>query len=73
MFLNEHLSKKLFGEAGIAVPQGLLLTPDTIEVPEGMEPPWFLKAQVLTGGRGKAGVRIWCRRRWRRRRRLRDG
>lgn len=55
MFLNEHLSKKLFGEAGITTPEGILLTPDTIAVPEHMEPPWYLKAQVLTGGRGKAG------------------
>ncbi|MFA9395390.1 MAG: succinate--CoA ligase subunit alpha [Halodesulfovibrio sp.] len=55
MFLNEHLSKKLFGEAGITTPEGTLLTPDTIAVPEHMEPPWYLKAQVLTGGRGKAG------------------
>lgn len=55
MFLNEHLSKKLFGEAGITTPKGILLTPDTIAVPEHMDPPWYLKAQVLTGGRGKAG------------------
>ena len=55
MFLNEHLSKKLFGEAGINTPKGILLTPDSVAVPEDMRPPWFLKAQVLTGGRGKAG------------------
>lgn len=55
MFLNEHLSKKLFGEAGITTPEGTLLTPETIAIPEHMEPPWYLKAQVLTGGRGKAG------------------
>ncbi|WP_027361195.1 succinate--CoA ligase subunit alpha [Halodesulfovibrio aestuarii] len=55
MFLNEHLSKKLFGEAGITTPEGTLLTPDSIVVPDHMSPPWYLKAQVLTGGRGKAG------------------
>lgn len=55
MFLNEHLSKKLFGEAGITIPEGLLLTPESVSVPENMSPPWYLKAQVLTGGRGKAG------------------
>ncbi|WBF67764.1 succinate--CoA ligase subunit alpha [Desulfovibrio subterraneus] len=55
MFLNEHLSKILFGEAGINVPQGVLLTPDTVEVPASIPAPWYLKAQVLTGGRGKAG------------------
>ncbi len=55
MFLNEHLSKQLFEEAGIHVPQGVLLTPDTIAVPAAIRPPWYLKAQVLAGGRGKAG------------------
>ena len=55
MFLNEHLSKKLFGEAGINIPEGVLLTPDSVAVPDNMRPPWYLKAQVLTGGRGKAG------------------
>ena len=55
MFLNEHLSKKLFGEAGITIPEGALITPDAVAVPEKSRPPWFLKAQVLTGGRGKAG------------------
>ncbi|OBQ46192.1 succinate--CoA ligase subunit alpha [Halodesulfovibrio spirochaetisodalis] len=55
MFLNEHLSKKLFGEAGITVPVGTLLTPESVTVPEHLSPPWYLKAQVLTGGRGKAG------------------
>ncbi|MCT4626757.1 succinate--CoA ligase subunit alpha [Halodesulfovibrio sp.] len=55
MFLNEHLSKKLFGEAGITIPEGTLLTPESITVPEHLTPPWYLKAQVLTGGRGKAG------------------
>lgn len=60
MQLNEHLSKTLFVEAGIATPQGTLFTPETIatERPD-FDPPWVLKAQVLAGGRGKAGgVRI---------------
>lgn len=55
MFLNEHLSKLLFDEAGITTPEGVLLTPDTVAVPESIAAPWYLKAQVLTGGRGKAG------------------
>ena len=56
MFLNEHQSKRLFATAGINVPAGDLVdraglaayTPD-------FAPPWYLKAQVLAGGRGKAG------------------
>lgn len=55
MFLNEHLSKQLFDAAGIRIPQGILITPDNVAVPPDMPPPWYLKAQVLTGGRGKAG------------------
>jgi len=56
MLLNEHQSKRLFAEAGITVPQGDLLAPGQLEgyTPPG-QGPWFCKAQVLTGGRGKAG------------------
>ena len=56
MLLNEHTSKLLFAEAGLAVPDGILLSPQTLghaEPPFAL--PWFLKAQVLAGGRGKAG------------------
>lgn len=56
MLLNEHKSKLLFATANVPVPQG-------VEVHPGQEDdfnpnfplPWFLKSQVLTGGRGKAG------------------
>lgn len=56
MQLNEHQSKLLFQEAGIPVPSGDLITPETLNdfAPSGSGP-WFCKAQVLTGGRGKAG------------------
>lgn len=56
MNLNEHQSKRLFAELGIAVPDGLLLRPN--DVADCVPPfpfPWMLKAQVLAGGRGKAG------------------
>lgn len=58
MKLNEHNSKRLFGEAGLPVPDGVLLGPD--HAPEApFAPPWVLKSQVLSGGRGKAGgIRI---------------
>jgi succinyl-CoA synthetase alpha subunit len=56
MFLNEHMSKVLFAEAGIDTPAGDLLTPGQLaEYTPAVSAPWFLKAQVLTGGRGKAG------------------
>ena len=56
MLLNEHKSKKLFASAGIPVPEGHSVYPgheDSFK-PE-FSTPWFLKSQVLTGGRGKAG------------------
>jgi succinyl-CoA synthetase alpha subunit len=54
MKLNEHNSKQLFRESGIPVPEGVLLKPgDTPDIP--FDPPWVLKSQVLSGGRGKAG------------------
>ncbi|XPV77846.1 MAG: succinate--CoA ligase subunit alpha [Desulfovibrio sp.] len=56
MLLDEQRSKELFAKAGIAVPDGVVIYPDTIETDKPSFPlPWFLKAQVLTGGRGKAG------------------
>ncbi|TVM18285.1 succinate--CoA ligase subunit alpha [Oceanidesulfovibrio indonesiensis] len=56
MLCNEHISKKLFQEAGIAVPTGKLLFPEDASSykPLGTGP-WYVKAQVLIGGRGKAG------------------
>lgn len=56
MLLNEHQSKTLFAEAGVPVPPGALVRPETAASfqPDG-EGPWFCKAQVLAGGRGKAG------------------
>lgn len=56
MLLNEHQSKRLFAEAGIAVPEGMLVSEGNLDAVHPDWPmPWFLKAQVLAGGRGKAG------------------
>ncbi len=56
MKLNEHNSKILFSTAGIPVPQGDLVSRHLID---GYSPPFpfpvIVKAQALTGGRGKAG------------------
>ncbi|BCS87103.1 succinate--CoA ligase subunit alpha [Pseudodesulfovibrio sediminis] len=56
MLLNEHKSKTLFDKAGIPVPEGYAVFPgeETAFKPD-FPLPWFLKSQVLTGGRGKAG------------------
>ena len=56
MKCNEHQSKSLFKSCGIPVPQGDLVTPEMAAVyrPD-FAPPFMLKAQVLRGGRGKAG------------------
>lgn len=54
MKLNEHNSKRLFQETGLPVPDGILLaSTDTPIAPFPL--PWVLKAQILSGGRGKAG------------------
>ncbi|GAB7022805.1 succinate--CoA ligase subunit alpha [Salidesulfovibrio brasiliensis] len=56
MLLNEHKSKLLFEEAGIPVPEGIAVTPEESDTKRPQfSLPWFLKAQVLAGGRGKAG------------------
>ena len=56
MLLNEHKSKLLFETATIPVPQGAAVFPgEEDEFAPGFSLPWFLKAQVLSGGRGKAG------------------
>lgn len=56
MLLNEHKSKLLFEKAHIPVPQGAAVFPGEEDGFSSDFPlPWFLKAQVLSGGRGKAG------------------
>lgn len=64
MQLNEHDGKTLFEESGVPTPKGLLLSPDgltegrRLELTSrlvGLPSPWMLKAQVLSGGRGKQG------------------
>ncbi|MBU1248543.1 MAG: succinate--CoA ligase subunit alpha, partial [Proteobacteria bacterium] len=56
MLLNEHDSKRLFAQFGVKTPRGVpLMSGDIAVFDPGFPLPWFLKAQVLTGGRGKAG------------------
>ena len=56
MLLNEHKSKILFDRAHIPVPVGFAVSQKDFEQKSPHFPlPWFLKAQVLSQGRGKAG------------------
>jgi succinyl-CoA synthetase alpha subunit len=56
MLINEHKSKILFEQAGIPTPEGIAVFPgEENSIKPNFPLPWFLKAQVLTGGRGKAG------------------
>ncbi len=56
MLLNEHKSKILFKRIGIPTPEGLAVHPgEEDDFNPDFPLPWFLKSQVLTGGRGKAG------------------
>ena len=58
MKLFEYQAKTFLGEAGIPVPRGVVIR-DAAEVRPAVEklggPPVAVKAQVLVGGRGKAG------------------
>ncbi len=57
MKLNEHMSKELFSRAEIPLPRGFLYSKDSSIDLEDIEFgfPWVVKAQVLSGGRGKGG------------------
>ncbi len=57
MKLHEYQSKRLFGEYGIPVPEGeVATTPEEARaIAEKMGGVVVVKAQVLVGGRGKAG------------------
>lgn len=56
MLLNEHNSKILFSKIDIPTPRAITVAPGQAEETTPPFPlPWYLKSQVLTGGRGKAG------------------
>ncbi len=57
MNLNEYQAKRLFGRFGVPVPQGdVATTPaEARAIAERLGGRVVIKAQVLTGGRGKAG------------------
>jgi len=55
--LHEHQAKALFGKSGIPVPSGKVATTvdEALAIAQEIGLPVVIKAQVLTGGRGKAG------------------
>ena len=53
MNLFEYEGKQMMREYGIPVPESHLITSE--DAPAPMAYPFVLKAQVMTGGRGKAG------------------
>ena len=57
MKLHEYQSKQIFGKFGIPVPQGIVAETPTEARNAAREIglPVVIKAQVLVGGRGKAG------------------
>lgn len=57
MNLNEYQAKRLFGQYGVPVPEGdVATTPDEARaIAEQLGGKVIVKAQVLIGGRGKAG------------------
>lgn len=59
MNLFEYEGKQLMGRFDIPVPQSHLLI--SADAPAPMDLPFVLKAQVMTGGRGKAGGVKVCR------------
>ncbi|MCK4513698.1 MAG: ATP-grasp domain-containing protein, partial [Spirochaetaceae bacterium] len=57
MKLFEFQAKEIFGKYGIAVPKSALATRETIQdALDEVGFPCVLKSQVLSGGRGKAGL-----------------
>ena len=58
MKLHEFQAKDFLSKSGIPIPRGQLVTnpEQASKVPQIIDgPPWVIKAQVHTGGRGKAG------------------
>ena len=57
MDLFEYEAKQEFSAYGIPVPQSTLVTRsyETVQATSKLTPPFMIKAQVLVGGRGKAG------------------
>ncbi|WP_456472018.1 ADP-forming succinate--CoA ligase subunit beta, partial [Methanocaldococcus sp.] len=60
MKLHEYEAKKIFKEYGIKVPESFLISKEDLDKLNNVEKEVVLKAQVLVGGRGKAGGIIFA-------------
>lgn len=61
MKLHEYQAKEIFDKSGIPVPEGRVVTSagEAVKAAENLKgPPWVVKAQVHTGGRGKGVVKV---------------
>lgn len=63
MKLYEYQAKNIFKELGIPVPQSIILEngDDLVEPIKKIGLPLVVKSQVLSGGRGKAGLISFCK------------
>jgi succinyl-CoA synthetase beta subunit len=55
MMLLEHDAKELLAATGVPVPMGILAMTADVALPASLAAPFMVKAQIPTGGRGKAG------------------
>ena len=57
MNIHEYQARELFAQYGIPVGPGRMVqsVPEVEEAVKGLKPPYILKAQIHSGGRGKAG------------------
>jgi len=66
MNLHEYQAKALLSSHGVTVPEGLVISTDTVSdmpdsLPESLNGTWVVKAQVHSGARGKAGGVVLAR------------
>ena len=55
MLMLEHDAKEILASHGVAVPRGMLVTAGAVSDAPPFAAPWFVKAQIPAGGRGRAG------------------
>lgn len=55
MLILEHDAKEILAAHGVATPGGVLVSAGAGHETPPFPPPWFVKAQIPIGGRGKAG------------------
>lgn len=63
MKLFEYQAKNIFKEAGIPIPKSILIDDETMlkDALDVVKTPCLVKSQVLSGGRGKAGLVVFAK------------